>query len=342
MAEPQSPSSILLVCLDNAGDLVFSSALARPLREHFPRARLGLWCKAYARDVGALFPEIDEHFASDPFWDRSPGRGKGSRRLFIRTLRSVRARGYDTAIVTSPQWRACAAVWATGIGSRIALARHRNTFFLTTVLPAEDRSRPIVDELSRLLAPLGIAPRDLRYELEPAKLGPRVAALRAALGSAPIVMLHPFASVPERRAPLAVWLDIATAMPSRGLTVLWNGSPSELDGLRASAGPRPGWLYIDQVSQGTFADAAAAASIARLYVGNDSGPLHVSNALGTACVGVFPPSLHPRTRLQGIGASREVVASSPEGISAAAILAAADSLLAEPTLPVPARAQRLD
>ncbi|MDQ6888139.1 MAG: glycosyltransferase family 9 protein [Gemmatimonadota bacterium] len=340
MAEPQSPSSILLVCLDNAGDLVFSSALTRPLRERFPRARLGLWCKAYAQEVGALFPDIDELFASDPFWDRSPGRGKGSRRLFVRTLLAVRSRRYDCAIITSPQWRACAAVWASGIASRIALARHRNAPFLTTVLPAEDRSQPIVSELSRLLVPFGIARHDLRYELEPGKLDLRIAALRAVLGSDPFVMLHPFASVPERRAPLPIWLELAVAMPSRGLAVLWNGSSRELDLLRAEASARPEWRYIDRVSPGSFADAAAAASIARLYIGNDSGPLHVSNALGTACVGVFPPSLYPRTRLQGVGESREVVTSSPEAVTTKAILAAVDGLLSELPLPVAMGDQR--
>ena len=40
------PSRILLVSLDNVGDLVFASALAPALRERFPAAPLDVWCKA--------------------------------------------------------------------------------------------------------------------------------------------------------------------------------------------------------------------------------------------------------------------------------------------------------
>ena len=52
------PSRILLVSLDNVGDLVFASALAPALRERFPHAALDLWCKAYAADVGHLVPGV--------------------------------------------------------------------------------------------------------------------------------------------------------------------------------------------------------------------------------------------------------------------------------------------
>ncbi len=39
------PRRILVVSLDNIGDLVFASALLQPLRENFPTAHIGVWCK---------------------------------------------------------------------------------------------------------------------------------------------------------------------------------------------------------------------------------------------------------------------------------------------------------
>ena len=53
MRAPQ-PRRLLLVSLDNLGDLVFASALTPPLRERFPDVSITLWCKAYTRDIGAL------------------------------------------------------------------------------------------------------------------------------------------------------------------------------------------------------------------------------------------------------------------------------------------------
>ena len=92
---------ILLVTLDNLGDLVFASALAPPLRARFPTARLDVWCKAYAADVAALIPGVERVIASDPFWDRAPGRGKGGLRAFVAAVRRVRRGRYQVAVLGS-------------------------------------------------------------------------------------------------------------------------------------------------------------------------------------------------------------------------------------------------
>src|SRR5437773_5253704 len=81
---------LLVVCLDNLGDLVFVSALVPPLRARFPRARITLWCKAYTAGIAGLIPDVDAIVASDPFWDRAPGRGKGQFVPFARTVLALR------------------------------------------------------------------------------------------------------------------------------------------------------------------------------------------------------------------------------------------------------------
>ena len=96
-----SVDRILLVSLDNLGDVVFASALAPPLRERFPRAKLDIWCKEYTADVARLVPHVSEVIASDPFWDRAPGRPKGSRRPFLRAVRLVRSRRYNVAMIAA-------------------------------------------------------------------------------------------------------------------------------------------------------------------------------------------------------------------------------------------------
>ena len=57
---PLTVRRILLVSLDNLGDLVFASALAPPLRARFPEARITLLCKRYTADIAALVPDIGE------------------------------------------------------------------------------------------------------------------------------------------------------------------------------------------------------------------------------------------------------------------------------------------
>src|SRR6266516_2760546 len=120
-----SVDRILLVSLDNLGDMVFASALAPPLRERFPRATLDVWCKEYTADVARLVPGVTDVIPSDPFWDRAPGRGRGSKASFFRAMKQVRARRYDVAVLAAAPWRTAAAVAATRIPIRIGLRRRK-------------------------------------------------------------------------------------------------------------------------------------------------------------------------------------------------------------------------
>jgi len=80
------------------------------------------------------------------------------------------------------------------------------------------------------------------------------------------------------------------------------------------------------VGDTTLADTAAALADAALFVGHDSGPLHVAGALGVPVVGIFAPGEPRRTFPQGVGPSRMLARPSPVGISAADILAEIDAL----------------
>src|SRR5512141_2807773 len=108
--QPQRPESILVVSLDNLGDVVFASALVAPIRRQFPSARIGLWCKSYASGIGPLIPDLDVTYSADPFWDRSPVEAKGSLRRFLSVALSVGRARFGKAILVLAPWRTAAAV----------------------------------------------------------------------------------------------------------------------------------------------------------------------------------------------------------------------------------------
>lgn len=315
---------ILLVSLDNLGDLVFASALPPALAARFPGAAIDVWCKAYTADVAAMIPATRAVIAADPFWDRAPGRAKGAVLPFLGALRRVRAVRYDVAVIAAAPWRTAAAVAATRIPMRIGLTRRKNRAFLTHALPHEDPSEPVMREIGRLLAPLGGAADGLRYRLDATRLAARRARLSATMGTRSAA-LHPFASKRNRCVPLAEWIVLARLLAERGFDPFWVGSSPELDEVRAAGAP-PGARYADRDTDGTLADSAAALSLAALFVGHDSGPLHVASAFGVPVVGVFAPGEPLRTFPQGVGASRIIARSSPAGISATAMVREVDAL----------------
>ena len=327
---------VLLVALDNLGDLVFASALAPPLQAAFPRARVDVWCKSYTAPIARLVPAVNDVIHGDPFWAMAPGRPRSSVSQFLRSVREVRRRRYDLAVLSEAPWRVAAAVTMAGIPVRIGTARRRNTAFLTQRLPAQDPRKPVVEEQARLLAPLGIASTQALYRLDDSRLGDLPAqVLRQLPGGfgARFAALHPWAGDRARCVPLSEWIQLAAVLDARGISVLWIGTHAELGELRASTSRGPG-AYVDEVILEAGADgandpltvSAAALSMAAIFVGHDSGPLHVAAALGVPVVGIYAPGQPERTFPQGPGPWRMIARPSPVGITAAMMIEAVDAL----------------
>jgi len=324
MTIAQPVRRILLVALDNLGDLVFASALTPPIHAAFPDAIIDVWAKAYTADVGRLIPHVRSVHAANPFWAASKAHARPRVGQFVRSVLGVRRGRYDVAILSEAPWRTAAAVAATRIPVRVGMARHRNAAFLTHVLPAEDAHKSVLREQARLLEVLNVESRDPRYRLE---IGP-IQAIRDKLSSvlpSKFVALHPFASDRNRCVPLNEWTQLAFALKGRGLAVLWIGTPYELDELRRGF-THPRGYYADQLLDRTLATSAAALSLASTFVGHDSGPLHIAGAFGVPVVGIFAPGQPDRTYPQGVGPSRLIARPTPAGITVATLLAEIDAL----------------
>lgn len=314
---------ILVVALDNLGDLVFASALVAPIREAFPAASIGVWCKEYTAPVARLIPSVDEVFAADPLWAVSPGRPRPSLRQFAGSLLHVRRAKFDVAILSAAPWRTAAACAATGIPVRIGLRRHRNGPFLTRVLPPADVTKPVLVEQARLLSELGISSGAPRYRLDASRLGSVRDDVARQLTKR-FVALHPFAGARNRCVPLSEWTQVAFALQSRGHHALWVGTTPELDELRKSV-THPSGYYVDRIQasgapDGSLTITAAAISLAAGFVGHDSGPLHVAAAFGIPVVGVFAPGEPKRTFPQGVGPWRMIHGASPSEIGGGDLL----------------------
>jgi ADP-heptose:LPS heptosyltransferase len=318
------PGRILVVALDNLGDLVFASALTPPLRHAFPDATIDVWSKTYTAEIAHLIPHVSSVIHADPFWGAARGAARPPMNPMLRSIRDVRRRGYDVAIVTGAPWRTTAAVAAARIPVRIGLRRHRNRFFLTHVLPPEDKRLPVLVEQARLLEPLGISTPEPRYRLDPRRLSTARDAMASRLPRT-FVALHAFASSRARCVPLGEWTQLAFALAGRGVPVLWIGTTRDLHELRASY-THPAGYYADQVGDGSLTQTAAALSLASSFVGHDSGPLHVAGAFGVPVVGVFAPGEPQRTFPQGIGPWRMIARPSPAGITASDLLRELDTM----------------
>ena len=128
----------------------------------------------------------------------------------------------------------------------------------------------------------------------PVTITPRVAVTRRDRAEAawalapdgrPLVVLHPGATDPRRRWPVASFAAVGRRLASRGARLAVVGVPAERDLTGQLAAALPGAAELcGRLSPGGLAGLLERAC---LVLGNDSGPVHLAGAVGTATVAVF-------------------------------------------------------
>lgn len=128
----------------------------------------------------------------------------------------------------------------------------------------------------------------------PGRLQPTLAVTAADLDAArtvapspePLVVLHPGAGDARRRWPVDRFAAVGDALAERGMRVVVTGDAgeAELTAAVTRAMRRPG---EDAGGRLSLLGLVGLLSRARIIVSNDSGPLHVARAVGTATVGIY-------------------------------------------------------
>jgi ADP-heptose:LPS heptosyltransferase len=107
--------------------------------------------------------------------------------------------------------------------------------------------------------------------------------------SAPFAVINPGASWPSKRWPPERFAAVARHLgQSRGLgsLVVWAGDEERGWAEQIMAGSAG---HATLAPPTTLGELAAIVRRAAIFVGSDTGPLHVAAAVGTPCVGLFGP-----------------------------------------------------
>ena len=297
----------MLVRLRLIGDVVFTTPAIRAIRRHYPAARLTYIVEEDAAPVVRANPHLDEVIVVCA--PHAPGRLRADFGL-VRRLRRAR---YDLAIDFHGGPRASLFTWLSGAPTRIGYDVPGRGWMYTTRVPRPRALRPRHSVVSQfdVLQPLGIAPPDPETDATEMPENPAAADVverrlaEAGIGQMnPIVVVHVSAGNPFRRWPKASFVDLicrlASADPQRRI-VLTSG-PSDADAAAAIAGEARANLGDREreavVECGEFDLSQLHALIRRaaLYVGGDSGPMHIAGTTGVPVVGLYGPTLPVRSQ----------------------------------------------
>jgi predicted lipopolysaccharide heptosyltransferase III len=297
--------TILLIRLRLVGDVVFTTPIVRALRRRFPDAHITYLVEPAAAPVIAGNPCLDEVLVAP--------RRRGWLRPIddLRLALRLRRNGYDLVINLHGGPRASWLSWATRARRRIGYVMPGFRWLYTDAVarPPQLRARHSVENQSDLLAPLNMPPLDPRHD--PVEMSDSLEArtrvearLRTAGVSADdeLVVMHVCAGNPFRRWPAAAFAALgarlSAAHPARRI-VLTSGPSDTAAADRVAAAARaslPG--TPDRILRcGEFDLLELQALIARasLFIGGDSGPLHVAATTETPIVGLFGPTLAVRS-----------------------------------------------
>lgn len=297
---------ILLVRLRLVGDVVFTTPAIRALRRRFPSATLDYLVESPAAPVVRHNPHLSTVFEVE--------RPRGFARLACdwSLARQLRARGYDVAIDFHGGPRSAWLVRASGASERIGYDIPGRRWAYTTRVPWHPHLEPprhsVLNQWD-LLAPLSIGPPDPAIDAVEMVAG--AAAVTAAgtrlaranvAPTAPLVVLHVSASNPFRRWPRASFAAVAAALASAdpARRIMITAGPSEADAADAVAADAarlagPAASAIVRCGDPPLEELEVIVRHARLFIGGDSGPLHVAATTPVPIVALFGPTLPARS-----------------------------------------------
>ena len=276
------------------GDGIMSLPAIRAYKNHFPDEHLAVLAKDYLADIYQHIPEIDEIIPLPDRW---------SMRSYFSCLRELRKKRFNRGILFTNSFSSALFFRLSGIARLAGYGRDLRGWLLHDRVPAPGHYAHhqyyylgIVDHLAgrttggacsaslvvaadekewadRRLAELGIRPATPILAVSPA----------AAYGSAK-------AWPPERfREVIRRWGE-----SHPGAAVLLLGTAGEGPGIAAIAAGLTGRI-VNLAGNLSLRRSIAVLSRCRLFIGNDSGMMHVAAALGVPLVAVFGPTEPGRT-----------------------------------------------
>lgn len=296
--DPAAVRSILVIRLNLLGDLLFTLPAIAALRKSFPAARITAVILPYAGDVLQASCLADRVVMADvnrwrhlSAW--AAGRAPGE---FQRALSDLRQQPYDLGVsFYGRPGAACALL--SGAGFLAGYGSEGYPFSFDLVVPGRRYSvrRHEVEYCLDLVRALGVpATADLPHlEVQPDAVE-RVRALLAGQGAGeqdPLVVLHPEALNMEAKRWLPDrWAEVADQVRSRlGHRVVLVGSASEtslVKQLESQMNTSP----VNLAGRTSIAELMALLSLSKLFLGGDSGPLHLASALGVPSVSIYGPT----------------------------------------------------
>jgi ADP-heptose:LPS heptosyltransferase len=289
------PDRLLVIRLDNIGDMVMMTPALRALRAASPRARVTLMASPAGALVAPMLPWIDDLVVHRALWQElSPAPpDPDSQYELARTLRTA---GHDASLIftsfSQSPYPPAYACYLAGVPVRAGLSREFGGGVLSHWFRPPPDATHQVDRNLFLLESVGVPTAGSHLELSiPPEVEFEVEALLEERGIAPgepYLVLAPAASCPARTYDIRRFAELAGILSARtGLALVVTGSARDRGTLSPLTGAHPSARIVPLVGETSVPALAAVIARAALLVTSHSGPMHLADAVGCPAVVLF-------------------------------------------------------
>ena len=284
-----APERILVIKLDHLGDVLLATPVFSNLRRAYPNAELHALTGAWSRVVLEKHPDVNHVIEyNSPAFCRT-GQPTSLRETF-KLYRELRCQKYDLMVELRSDWRT---VWfafgrltpkrlsrgALQVANKLGLAQFSGTHETTRNL----------DVLRQVGIPTPVQTAIFAVTAEDKKWASDFLATYQIERQHPLVAIHPGSPIvlkrwlPERYAELADWL-----IAQKRAHILFVGVEDEIPIITEIQALMRG-ESINIAGKTTLTQLASILHTCNVFIGNDSGPMHLAAAVGTQTIGLYGP-----------------------------------------------------
>lgn len=274
------------------GDTILTVPFLRNLRYSEPDAYI-VWVVAPgSSEVVHGIPYVDELLCWDPVTIHADSHGThrtlGDK---LRFVRNIRGQKFDKVYVLKRSFSSALIAFLSGARERVGFDTEGRKLLLTKRVSYRQDQHEVENFLDVLRAD-GIPIRDDYLESwitsEEDSAAGELLFREGVTAGEELVLIHPFAAVPQRGWALEDFAQLSLRLKEQGLRVGILGSPRER-ALFESVRDQFGEDCVDLVGKCPLRVTMALLKKCTLFIGNDSGIMHLAAASGVPIVALFGP-----------------------------------------------------
>ncbi|MDD5687080.1 MAG: lipopolysaccharide heptosyltransferase II [Elusimicrobia bacterium] len=273
---------ILIIQTAFLGDVVLTIPLIQAAKKYL-KSEVSVLCIPSTQNILESHPSISELIVYD-----KKGKDKGLMGL-LKVVKKLREKKYDISLIPHPSFKSGLIAYLSGIPKRIGLSNSAGRIFFTGNV-FFDKEKYQLERYLDLLKYFDIEVREEKTEIYIDKKDEEYVANLLA-GSEVFFGINPGSVWATKRWPAKNYAELSDRIVNElGGKIIIFGGPDDIEVVNTVV-KNMGTKAINLAGKTTIKQLAALIKKCKIFITNDSGPMHIAAAFNVPTVAVFGPTV---------------------------------------------------